>query len=83
MKNALLFVGKAILSGFVIIVPIYLAVLLLLKALASVAKLVRPLTLLLPEWLPAGQTLLPAAHRRAVLCDWRRRTYSEGADDPA
>ena len=55
MKNALLFVGKAILSGFVIIVPIYLAVLLLLKALASVAKLVRPMTLLLPEWLPAGR----------------------------
>ncbi len=55
MKNALLFVAKAILSGFLIIVPIYLTVLLLLKALASVAKLVRPLTLLLPEWLPAGR----------------------------
>jgi uncharacterized membrane protein len=57
MKNALLFVAKAILSGFLIIVPIYLAVLLLLKAMGSIAKLVRPFTLLLPEWLPAGKLL--------------------------
>jgi uncharacterized membrane protein len=57
MKNALLFVAKAILGGFLIIVPIYLAVLLLLKAMGSIAKLVRPFTLLLPEWLPAGKLL--------------------------
>jgi len=57
MKNALLFVAKAILSGFLIIVPIYLAVLLLLKAMGSIAKLVRPFTLLLPQWLPAGKLL--------------------------
>jgi uncharacterized membrane protein len=57
MKNALLSVAKAILSGFLIIVPIYLAVLLLLKAMGSIAKLVRPFTLLLPQWLPAGKLL--------------------------
>ena len=55
MKNALLFAAKAILSGFIIIVPVYLGVLLLVKAVDSIAKLVRPLTLLLPESLPAAK----------------------------
>ena len=55
MKNALLFAAKAILSGFLIIVPIYLGVLLLLKAMGSIAKLVHPLTLLLPESFPAAK----------------------------
>jgi uncharacterized membrane protein len=53
MKNALRFAAKAILNGFLIVVPIYLAVLLLLKAMGSIAKLVRPFALILPEWLPA------------------------------
>ena len=53
MKNALLFAATAILSGFLIIVPIYLGVLLLLKAMGSIAKLVHPFTLLLPESFPA------------------------------
>jgi uncharacterized membrane protein len=57
MKNALLFAAKAILSGFLILVPIYLAVLLLLKAVGSIAKLMHPFTLLLPKWLPAGNLL--------------------------
>jgi uncharacterized membrane protein len=57
MKKCLLFAGKALLSGVLTVVPIYLAVLLLLKAMASVAKLVRPFTLLLPDWLPAEQLL--------------------------
>ncbi len=53
MKNALLFAATAILSGFLIIVPIYLGVLLLLKAMGSIAKLLRPFILLLPESFPA------------------------------
>jgi len=57
MKKCLPFLGKALLSGVLLVVPIYLAILLLLKAMASVAKLVRPFTLLLPEWLPAEQVL--------------------------
>jgi uncharacterized membrane protein len=57
MKNSLLFAAKAMLRGFLIIVPIYLAVLLLLKAVASVAKLVRPFTLLVPDWFPAERVL--------------------------
>jgi uncharacterized membrane protein len=57
MKKTLRFAAKALLSGLLTVVPIYLAVLLLLKAMASIAKLVRPATLLLPEWLPAEQIL--------------------------
>ena len=57
MKKTLLFAAKALLTGLLTVVPIYLAVLLLIKAMASVAKLVRPATMLLPEWLPAEQVL--------------------------
>jgi uncharacterized membrane protein len=53
MKNSLLFVARAVLSGFLILLPIYLAILLLLKAMGSVAKLAHPFTLLLPKWFPA------------------------------
>jgi hypothetical protein len=53
MKQALVFAGKAILSGLLIVVPLYLAVLVLLKAMKTVAALVRPSSLLLPEWFPA------------------------------
>jgi uncharacterized membrane protein len=57
MKKSLQFVGKAILSGFLIVVPLYLAVLLLVKAMKTVGTLVRPFTLLLPEWFPAERAL--------------------------
>jgi len=57
MKQTLVFVGKAVLAGLLIVVPVYLAVLLLLKAMKSVAGLVQPFALLLPEWLPAEKAL--------------------------
>jgi uncharacterized membrane protein len=57
MKKSLLFAAKAILSGFLVVVPIYLAVLLLLKAMKTVGTLVRPFTLLMPEWFPADRAL--------------------------
>jgi uncharacterized membrane protein len=57
MKKSLLFAAKAILSGFLVIVPLYLAVLLLLKAMKTVATVARPFTLLLPEWFPAEKAL--------------------------
>lgn len=57
MKESLLYAAKAFLGGFLIIVPLYLAILLLLKAIKSMATLVRPFTLLLPEWLPAERLL--------------------------
>jgi uncharacterized membrane protein len=57
MKKSLGFAAKAVLSGFLIVVPVYLAVLLLVKGMQSVAGLVRPFTLLLPDWLPAERLL--------------------------
>jgi uncharacterized membrane protein len=57
MKKALAFAGKACLTGLLIIIPIYLAILLLLKGMKTVVGLVRPLALLLPEWFPAEKLL--------------------------
>jgi uncharacterized membrane protein len=57
MKNSLLFVAKAILSGFLVVIPIYLAVLLLLKGMKTVGTLMAPFASLLPDWLPAGELL--------------------------
>jgi uncharacterized membrane protein len=57
MKDTLAFVTKTVLRGLLVIVPLYLAVLVLLKGMKSAAQLVRPFTQLLPEWLPAEQIL--------------------------
>jgi len=57
MKQAMRAVWKALIRGLLIVVPVYLAILLLLKGMQSVAKLVRPFTALLPEWVPAEEFL--------------------------
>ena len=57
MKFAREFLVNALLGGLLIVVPIYLAVLVLLKGMKSVAALVRPFTMLLPAWLPAENLL--------------------------
>ena len=57
MKKALVFVAKAMLGGLLVVIPIYLAILLLLKGMKSVAGLVRPFALLLPDWIPAEKAL--------------------------
>jgi uncharacterized membrane protein len=57
MKKSLLFTAKAILSGFLVVIPIYLAALLLLKGMKTVGTLMRPFASLLPDWLPADQVL--------------------------
>ena len=44
-------------SGLLIVVPIYLATLLLLKGMASVVGVVRPVALLLPDWIPGEMAL--------------------------
>jgi uncharacterized membrane protein len=44
-------------GGLLIVLPIYLAVLVLLKGMQSAAALVRPFTMLLPAWLPAEKLL--------------------------
>jgi uncharacterized membrane protein len=51
------FVMSALVSGLLIVIPLYLALLLLFKAMKSVAGLVRPFTMLLPEWFPAENAL--------------------------
>ena len=53
MKFVREFVVNALIGGLLILFPIYLAILILLKGMQSVAALVRPLTGLLPAWLPA------------------------------
>jgi uncharacterized membrane protein len=52
------FVGSTLLAGFLALLPIYLAVLLVLKAMKSLAGLVRPFAHLLPEWLPSVISLV-------------------------
>src|SRR5262249_12849267 len=44
-------------AGLLVVVPIYLAILVLLKAMRSVFGLVRPFAKLLPGWLPAEHLL--------------------------
>ena len=57
MKKALVFVAKAVLAGLLVVVPIYLAVLVLLKGMKTVGQLVRPFARLLPDWFPAEQAM--------------------------
>ena len=57
MKQAMVSVSKALFRGLLIVVPVYLAVLLLLKGLEAVVNLVRPFAQLLPDWVPAEEFL--------------------------
>ena len=57
MKRIASFIVGSLIAGLLVIVPLYLAVLLLLKGMASLARLVRPFTGLLPDWLPAEHLL--------------------------
>jgi uncharacterized membrane protein len=57
MKESLIFVAKTLGRGLLIVIPIYLALLLMLKAMSSVAKLVRPLSQIFPDWVPAERAL--------------------------
>jgi uncharacterized membrane protein len=51
------FVLSTLVAGFLVVAPIYLAALLLLKALKSLIGLVQPIAKMLPAWLPAEQFL--------------------------
>ena len=57
MKFARDFLGNVLVGGVLIVLPIYLAVLVLLKGMQSVVGLVRPLAALLPESWPAENLL--------------------------
>jgi uncharacterized membrane protein len=57
MKQTMIFLSKALLRGLLIVVPVYFAILLLLKGMKSVANLVSPFARLLPDWVPAEEFL--------------------------
>jgi len=57
MRYAREFITSTVVGGLFVVVPIYLAVLLLLKGMKSLGALVRPIAALLPEWIPAEQFL--------------------------
>ena len=51
--------GSTLMAGILVVVPVYLGVLLLLKATKTLADLMKPVTALLPAWLPGDQILAP------------------------
>jgi uncharacterized membrane protein len=57
MKQAFAFITRALVSGILIVVPLYLTILLLLKAMRTLANLVHPVAILLPDWIPAEDLL--------------------------
>lgn len=57
MRKSFEWIVSALVSGLLILVPFYLAVLLLLKATQSVVALVKPFAMLLPDWFPAEHVL--------------------------
>jgi uncharacterized membrane protein len=57
MKSSFFIIASALGRGLLILVPIYLAALLILKAMSSVADAVRPLAKLFPHWIPAEEAL--------------------------
>jgi hypothetical protein len=75
MKRLFNFIVASLVAGLLIVAPLYLVILLMLKAAASVGRLVKPFAGLLPEWLPAERlflhrrrrphTVWPRAHREA------------------
>ena len=48
---------NAVVGGLLVLLPLYLAVLLLLKGLQTLVAVVRPVAALLPDWLPARNLL--------------------------
>ena len=57
MKSIRRYLLGGLVTGFIVIVPVYLSILLLLKAISSVRGLVKPVALLVPDWLP-GEDLI-------------------------
>lgn len=51
------FFAKALITGVLVVVPLYLAILLLMKAAGSLLGIVKPIAKLLPAWLPAANIL--------------------------
>lgn len=53
MRYAREFITSTLVGGLLIVVPVYLAIVLLLKGMKSVGGLVRPFAAFLPAWIPA------------------------------
>ena len=53
MKYARALITSTVVGGLFIVVPVYLAVLLLLKGMKTAGSLVRPIAVFVPDWLPA------------------------------
>ena len=72
MKRVLEFATKSLVTGLLVVIPLYLAVLLLLKAMKSVLNLVKPIARLLgirsrrdaPVASAGARDLLPDRHKR-------------------
>jgi uncharacterized membrane protein len=57
MKKLSAFIMNRLAAGLLIVMPVYLAALLLLKVAKLLSRLVRPLAKLLPDWIPADEIL--------------------------
>jgi uncharacterized membrane protein len=57
MKALRDFVGTTVVGGLLVLVPLYLAVLLVAKLMETVVGVVKPIANLLPGWLPAERLL--------------------------
>src|SRR5215469_3113942 len=57
MKNITGFIVSKLITGILVVAPIYLAVLLLLKVASSLLKIVEPIAKLLPKWMPGPDIL--------------------------
>ena len=53
MKDMRELITSTIIGGVFVVVPVYLAILLLLKGMKAVGELMRPIAGVLPDWLPA------------------------------
>lgn len=57
MKRFRDFIITSLVGGLLVVAPLYLAVLLVLKAMKSLVGLVKPFAAMLPDWLPAEDLL--------------------------
>ena len=77
MRNFTGFIVNRLITGVLVVAPIYLTVLLLLKAAKSLLSLVQPVAKLLPEWMPAAQIL---SLLMIVFCLFLHRARDEDSD---
>lgn len=57
MKRASQFLLGSLMGGLLVVVPVYLSLLLLLKAMGSLVGLVKPLARILPAWSPGEEAM--------------------------